>query len=149
MNQKYRQRGYMESGREDRPRRRPPSRPLSPEERAHKKGLRHALDPKANEVLRCHVCGRNVQNLGAVVPDTTCPHCNAPLHCCRTCRHFDSSARWECRAQITEHVTDKGSANRCPEYEPRLVLDATGKRSQERSPRSNDPKAMFDDLFKR
>lgn len=151
MDRKYRQRGYQDSGRDDRargPAPQAPRKPLTPEEKAQLRGLRHATQREANEVLRCPDCGRNIQAFGAVGFDSTCPHCNAPLHTCRACRHFDSSARWECRAPITERVTDKGKPNSCPSYEARLVLDATGKRTGGSSS-GGDPKSQFENLFKR
>ncbi len=149
MAMKYRQRGYRESERRDERDRdqRPRAQPLSPEQRAQVRALRHATDREAAEVVRCPTCGRNVQAFGAITKDTHCPHCRADLHCCRTCLHFDSGARWECRADIAERVPDKGRANDCPKFEPRLVLDATGKRVN--APRSDDPKSMFESLFKR
>jgi hypothetical protein len=139
----------MESDRDDRDRRKtpPPKKPLTPEERAQLRGLRHATQREANEVVRCPTCGTNVQAMGAIAPDTFCPRCNAALHCCRACRQFDSAARWECRAQITERIPDKLKANLCALYAPRLVLDATGKRAEARA--TNDPKARFENLFKR
>jgi hypothetical protein len=149
MTRKYRQRGYMESQRDEREHRKPPLRkkPLTPEEKAQLRGLRHATAREAREVVRCPKCGTNVQTLGAIGPETTCPQCNAALHCCRACLHFDSSARWECRGEISERIPDKLKANTCALYTPRLVLDATGKRVETRA--SNDPKARFESLFKR
>lgn len=144
---KYRQRGYRESEREAEraPRPKPPQ--LSPEERAQQRSLRHAVQREATEVVRCHNCGKNVPAYGAIGPESACPNCGVALHCCRACRHFDTSARWECRAEITETVPDKGKANNCAQFEARLVLDATGKRTS--APAANDPKALFDSLFKR
>lgn len=148
MTMKYRQRGYRDSERVDERRHKPPpSKPLTPEEKAQQRALRHAVAREANEVVRCHNCGRNIHNVGAITPDTLCPHCNAPLHCCRACLHFDTSVRWECRAAIPERVPDKGKTNTCALFEPRLVLDATGKRTG--APASNDPKSLFENLFKR
>lgn len=149
MSRKYRQQGYMDGDREEPRKKAPPRGPLSPEERARRRGLRHALDRDANAVLRCHVCGRSAQALDTVTPDTVCPHCSAPLHCCRTCAHFDSAARWECRTDPPERVADKGKANACPLYSPRLVLDATGKRTDGPKQRPDDARAAFDSLFKR
>lgn len=158
MSRKYRQPGYQDDDRDrdrgEAPRRRQPpaSRPLTPEDRAHRRGVRHALDRETREVVRCHVCGRNVDSLvGPIGFDTGCPHCNAPLHCCRTCRHFDSAARWQCRAEITEAVSDKGKPNRCSLYAARLVLDATGRREAPAKGRNrgDDPKSAFENLFKR
>jgi len=158
MERKYRQRGYQDDDRRDDRSSRtqaPPQKQLTPEERIQRKSLRHAIDREAREVLRCHVCGRSIFDLGTISPSSTCPHCNAALHCCRTCTNFDSAARWECRAEIAEAVPDKHEANACTLYAPRLVLDATGRRSAG-SPgngggrgSSNDPRAQFENLFKR
>ena len=150
MSRKYRHQGYMDSGRDDDRGRReaPQRRDLTTEERIHRRGLRHAVDRDAKAIIRCHSCGRSVQNLEAIEPDTNCPYCNSPLHCCRTCREFDSGARWQCRAAIEKPVANKGEANDCPEYAPRLVLDSTGKRSS--SPDgSGGAREQFDNLFKR
>jgi hypothetical protein len=151
MDRKYGHKGYQESSREDRDRDRkhgPPAAPLTPEEKAQQRSLRHAVQREANEVLRCPNCGRNVQASGAVAFDTRCPHCASALHACRACQHFDSSARWECRAPITAVVMEKSKANSCTLFAARLVLDTTGKRTGT-SGSSNDPKSQFDNLFKR
>lgn len=149
MDRKYNHKGYQDSSRDDRDRKRtPPAAALTPEERAQQRSLRHAVAREANEVLRCPNCGRNVVASGTVSTDAACPHCAAPLHACRACRHFDTSARWECRASIASPVTDKSKANTCPSYAARLVLDATGKRTGS-SGTSNDPKSQFENLFKR
>jgi len=152
MDRKYRQRGYMESEREEqRSRPRAPRQDLTPEERIQRKSMRHAIDRQAHEVLRCHDCGRNVFDLDSVGPDAACPHCRAALHCCRACQNFDVAARWQCRAPIEEAVGDKNKANRCGLYQPRLVLDATGRRSNGRAGggRGDDPRSAFESLFKR
>jgi len=150
MDRKYGHKGYQESSREERGRDRkgPPVTPLTPEERAQQRSLRHAVSREANEVLRCPNCGKNVPASGAISTESRCPHCGAHLHACRACRHFDSSARWECRAEITAPVTDKSKANTCPSYAARLVLDATGRRTGS-SGSGSDPKSQFDSLFKR
>ena len=152
MSRKYRHQGYQDNDRDDRKPRGPqqPRQKLSMEERIQKKSLRHATDPAANEVIRCHQCGCNVQNFGKIGPETTCPHCRARLHCCRTCRQFDSAVRWQCRAEIKQAVGDKNKANDCGHYSPRIVLDATGRRSGNAvAASSGDPKQQFESLFKR
>ena len=150
MDRKYGHKGYQDSGREDRDRdnKRAPVTPLTPEERAQQRSLRHAVQREANEVLRCPNCGKNVPGSGAVSQETRCPHCGAHLHACRACQHFDSSARWECRAPITAHVSDKSKPNDCASFSARLVLDATGKRTGPTGS-GNDPKSQFNNLFKR
>ncbi len=148
MTMKYRQRGYREADRSEE--RRPvPVPQLTPEERVQQRSLRHAVSREANEVVRCHNCGKNVQAFGAISAQTACPSCSAPLHCCRACRHFDTASRWECRAEIPERVPDKGKANACELFAARLVLDATGKRTVVQASAANDPKSAFENLFKR
>lgn len=154
MSQKYRHRGYRESERrDDRERERqehrePLPRAISPEQKAQIRSLRKATDREAQEVVRCPTCGRNVDYTGRFTRDTRCPKCSADLRCCRTCTHFDSGTRWECRADIEERVPDKIKANDCPKFEPRLQLDATGRRSSGRSG-PVDPRTAFENLFKR
>jgi predicted RNA-binding Zn-ribbon protein involved in translation (DUF1610 family) len=151
MERKYRQNGYMDPGHagRERDRTKPASaKPLTPEERAQLRGQRHAVQREANEVVRCPDCGRDIASIGAIDFAAACPHCNAALHTCRACRHFDTSQRWECRATILERVMEKGKANRCATFEARLVLDATGKRSNG-STGGGDPKSQFENLFKR
>lgn len=151
MSRKYRQQGYMDSDRDDARSRPapPPANNLTPEERIQRRSLRHAMEREAREVVRCHGCGRSVQSFDAPIDHTTvCPSCNAPLHCCRGCSHFDTGRRWQCRAEISQPVADKSKANDCPSYAPRLVLDSTGRRSD--APRGNgDPREQFENLFKR
>ena len=147
MTQKYRQRGYRESEREQ-DRRPQPVPQLTPEEKAQQRAMRHAVSREAQEVVRCQNCGRNVHGFGAIGPETVCPNCSASLHCCRACRHFDTSTRWECRAEIAERIPEKGKANTCALFAARLVLDATGKRVEAPSSGS-DPKSAFESLFKR
>jgi hypothetical protein len=149
MSRKYRQQGYQDSEFDkDRKREKaPPRKELTKEERIQRRSLRHAIDRDANEVLRCPNCGRNSDSIGAITKETSCPHCNAPLHCCRTCASFDSSARWQCRAEIEEPVGDKNNANDCDKYRPLLVLDVTGRRTGAPG-KSGDPRSQFDNLFK-
>ena len=147
MTRKYRHRGYQDSGERDQPERdRPPRQELTMEERIQRRSMRKATDRNANEVVRCHACGRNVPDDQPIGSRSMCPSCLAPLHCCRACSHFDSSARWQCRAQIAAPVSDKGKANDCTSFSARLVLDVTGRRS---TPKSNDPRSQFEDLFRR
>ena len=153
MSRKYRQAGYQDSDRDREGRRErsaPPRREMTREERIQKKSLRHAIDREANEVVRCPICGRNSDS-SAIQRDTRCMNCSAPLHCCRTCRNFDSTARFQCRAPIEEAVGDKNAANACGHHSPRLVLDVTGRRSPKRQGGGggNDPRSQFENLFKR
>ena len=150
MSRKYRHKGYQDSEQKEprSQRKQAPTSNLTTEERIQRRSLRHAIAREANEVIRCHNCGRSVPSLDAISPGKQCPSCNAPVHCCRTCRHFDSAARWQCHADIPEAVSDKSKGNHCTLYEPRLVLDTTGRRSN--TPRGGGgPKEQFENLFKR
>jgi hypothetical protein len=152
MDRKYRQRGYMDGdGQDERSRSNAPARkPLTAEERIQRKSLRHAIDREAREVLRCHACGKGISDFGTIGVSSVCPFCDAALHCCRNCSNFDSAARWECRAEIPQPVGDKNKANDCAAYAPRLVLDATGRRSAPAGGgKSGDPRSQFESLFKR
>ena len=155
MSPKYRHRGYQDANRDDdRERSRPQSPPrndLTTEERIQRRSLRHAMDREANEVLRCPVCGRGLSNFGAIGKSSNCAHCNAALHCCRACLHFDSAARWQCRAEIEQAVSDKNGANDCSKFGPRLVLDSTGRRTTKPGGGGapEDPRSAFESLFKR
>ena len=151
MSRKYRHQGYQNGGSQERESQGSPTpRPeLTPEERIQRRSLRHAIDREAKEVIRCHACGRGIQDLDVIRFDTNCPFCRSPLHCCRTCSQFDSAARWQCRGEITEAVGDKNQANRCAQHSPRLVLDSTGRRSPTTSHGSGGPREQFENLFKR
>lgn len=155
MSPKYRQQGYQDSEpapeRQDAPRT-SAARNLTTEERIQLRSLRRATAREASEVVRCHDCGTNVENTGSIGKETCCPRCSTALHCCRACVQFDPSARWQCRAPIPSLITAKAEANDCASYQPRLVLDATGRRSPPASSgsrSSSDPRSQFENLFKR
>jgi len=151
MSPKYRHRGYMDSNSGDERQgqgQRAPREQLTMEEKIQRRSIRKATERKANEVVRCHACGRNVQDYAPITVDSTCPNCSAPLHCCRACTHFDSSARWQCKAEIPAAISDKAKATDCSFFGPRLVLDFTGRRSSTNGPTSNDPRSQFDNLFR-
>jgi len=149
MSPKYRHRGYMDSNDNERERSKPAARDsLTMEEKIQRKSMRKATDRQAHEILRCHSCGRNVPDHTAITINSECPNCRAALHCCRACRFFNTSARWQCDAEIKAAIGDKNRNNPCDKYEPRLVLDSTGRRSAPSGRASNDPKSLFDSLFK-
>ena len=146
---KYRQRGYRdsESGpgkRRDAP---PEDQAARDQAREEARKVRHAMQRSASIVLRCAECGHQTSGAIEVAFDTTCPKCNVALHNCRNCRHFDTQARFECRQTIPERIASKTVANRCELYDPRAVLDATGRRAEIAA--AEDPRSAFDRLFKK
>jgi hypothetical protein len=139
---KYRHRGYRDSEHDrDKENRKP--KPKSPQER----GLRHMMERSARLILRCHQCSADAGSIEGLSSLSTCSNCGAALRVCRSCASFDTGARWECRAPITEPIQDKTSANSCEHFKPNTVLDATGRRSGGAS--TSDARTAFDNLFKK
>jgi hypothetical protein len=158
---KYRQRGYQEEERgEDRERfkqreRRDPDLP----------GGRLAEKQRVLRNLRCHHCGSAIpleQNArGDVLPipvSAACGSCDAAVHACRNCVHFDPNAAFECRRKVRNSYR-KGGANDCVEFEPKLAVEMTRDESKpegsfggvtaDRAPKTQaDARKAFDDLFK-
>ncbi len=146
---KYRHHGY----RDDDYRRERESR----QEKREKRGPREITTHVATVVMRCGQCGHEQSPDDGVGRDLVCSHCNADLHCCRNCLHFDPGARFECRQPIEKAFRDKTIRNDCEVFGPRPVLDATGRRagrgsgsreSSEAPRSSNEPRDAFEDLFK-
>jgi hypothetical protein len=84
----------------------------------------------------CHRCGTTVTD--AVGFRSTCPKCQAYLHCCLNCRLYSASASNHCLSSTTEPVRDVEAANFCEEFD-----FTTRARSTEQSP----AKSKFDQLF--
>jgi hypothetical protein len=61
----------------------------------------------------CYGCGAILRIDGPVGRRTTCPECDADLHSCMCCRHYDEAAAHECREPQTDHVVDKVASNAC------------------------------------
>ncbi len=128
--------------------RRPPRVQTDLGNRDQVRRLRRAMDRDASEVIRCQNCGHQQPAEAAFIgPRSTCDKCGTALHSCRHCVHFDTSKPFQCRKPVKEAVRDKWKANSCPFYEPRLVLDATGKRLGAKG--VQDAKSLFDSLFKK
>jgi len=141
---KYKHKGYRDSEKGDRKdRSSEPRQPRTPEQRQ----LRHMMERSANLVLRCHQCSTNAGSVEGLTKASVCSNCGAALHVCRNCGHFDTGARWECRAEIQAPVLDKTAANECPLFKANTVLDATGRRTGTAAP--SDARAAFDSLFKK
>lgn len=62
----------------------------------------------------CGSCGRRLDVVGNQVGRRDrCPGCDAELHACRHCRHFDERAAKQCREPFAEVPMDKDGANFC------------------------------------
>jgi len=132
---KYRQPGYRDSDYEEERRR----------DKPQPRGPREITTREAATVWRCADCGHQMPVPAAVAADALCPSCSRPLHACRNCRHFDTSARFECRQPIPAPIRSKNQANQCERFAPSAVLDATGRRLGGPS----GARAAFDALFRK
>jgi hypothetical protein len=76
---------------------------------------------------------------------TRCPHCQAELHACRQCAHFDPARRFECTQPITERIADKRAPNECPAFSMMVTVerDTSGG-----AVHPNDGRRAFGNLFK-
>jgi hypothetical protein len=152
---KYRQRGYMDSDRESYRPERP--RPQGPKLPLDVTGPKLPRLVEAVAALRCFNCSV------ALPPDTdfrgTCPKCNAALHCCKQCVHFDTSTRFQCRKPIPVRIAVKDQANDCELFTPRITVARdvqpiavvkTGENGRIPTPRTaTDARAAFNSLFKK
>ena len=154
---KYRQRGYMDSERDSGGPRRDRPKPSGP---------RPPLDitgPRLPRLLQNVVAARCFNCATALPPDVdwkgNCPKCNAALHCCKQCAHFEPSTRFQCLKPIPARIPVKDQANACELFKPRVTVarDAApasnhlqSPAAQVPAPRSpNDARAAFDNLFKK
>lgn len=142
---KYRNRGYKDSDRDEKPQR--PGLQGPREKKDGPKG--RGLGAPSEAVFRCAACGeKRLIMLGDVVPpDATCAKCGADLHSCSNCIHFDTSVHWECRknAEIPARIPKKRDRNDCALFTPKLAQEFA-KDSAKGSP--GDARAAFDALFK-
>lgn len=140
--QKYRQRGYQDSGDRDRPR----SAPQGPREK--KDGPRgRGLGAPTESVFRCAACGEKRISVDDIPVDAACAKCGADLHTCSNCVSFDTSVRWECRRfqEIPARVLKKSTRNECPLFTPKVAQEFGKDRD---NPSPGDARSAFDALFK-
>lgn len=108
-----------------------------------------------------------------------CPKCNAALHCCKQCSHFEPSTRFQCLKPVLARIAAKEQANECEMFSPRVTVarevkpggasagayqangafgnggDSYGRREpmarggDDRPRNAQDARAAFDSLFKK
>ncbi len=159
---KYRQAGYMDTDRERGGERREngPPKPRGPQ------GPRTLQDPNGPRLPRLvqSVTASRCFSCATVLPAGTdfrgtCPKCNAELHCCKQCAHFEPSTRFQCIKPIPARIPYKDKANECELFgakvtvmrdgsaPPASVTTPTVSPAAVRTP--NDARAAFDSLFKK
>jgi hypothetical protein len=162
---KYRQNGYQDSGRDhsnghnghferrdDRPRQNGPRPPLDVT------GPRLPRMVQAVTASRCYNCATTLP------PGTdfasTCPKCNAALHCCKQCAYFEPSTRFQCLKPVPVRISPKDTANTCELFKARVTVARDGAPAPQFSPaavsphiaepkNATDARAAFDNLFKK
>lgn len=146
---KYKQPGYGDGSErsERRPRERRPRSPSSRE------GPRSPRMTEFHKVVRCAMCGASIPtSLSDVTYTSQCLKCEADLHSCKNCVHFDPTARFECTEPISERVAKKDMGNMCNFFETRTAVEkvVSSQSSTSSEPVSTtDPREAFERLFKK
>jgi len=160
MDRKYGSRGYMDDGgQREKQREKPKEKPKGgPRGSKAKEEPRRMQMPGFQEVLRCSLCGAIVPPPIEIVFESQCPKCKADLRSCKNCRHFDTSAQFECTQDIPERITKKDLRNNCQFFMARPSIERETRDSGGRTPggvsnpsptSSSDARSAFDNLFKK
>ena len=88
----------------------------------------------------CYGCGAELRIDGPVGRRTACPECDADLHSCMNCRHWDESAAHECREPHADHVVDKVASNACDLFQ---LGDGASRRRKGSSAARDRLRALF------
>ncbi len=161
---KYRQRGYMDSGREytgnGGPRREERPRPQGPKPPIDVTGPRLPRMVQAVTAARCYNCSTALPS--DIDWRGNCPKCGVALHCCKQCSHFEPSTRFQCLKPIPVRISPKDAANECDLFKPRVTVardaapvNGNGNGHGIVTPavpvpkNANDARAIFDSLFKK
>lgn len=158
---KYRQHGYMDS---DRDRAQTPRNGDKPKQQ----GPRSMQDPNGPRLPRLvqSVTASRCFSCSSVLPPGIdfkgrCPKCNAELHCCKQCAHFEPSTRFQCLKPIKARIPIKDQANECELFGPRVTVmrdspaPAGGILQNGHNPAPkeirtpSDARTAFDNLFKK
>ena len=155
---KYRQNGYMDSDRDARGPRPDGLRPQGPRPPIDITGPRLPRLVQHVAASRCFNCTT------ALPPDVSfsgaCPKCNADLHCCKQCSHFEPSTRFQCLKPIPVRIALKDKANDCAMFSARVTVAREGTANAPPAPSMNnsgppaprnadDARNAFDRLFKK
>jgi hypothetical protein len=159
---KYRQHGYMDSDRDKQGFR-------GGDDRTKPQGPRPPLDVTGPRLPRLvqHVAAARCYNCSTALPpgvdfSGTCPKCNAALHCCKQCSHFEPSTRFQCLKPIPVRIPVKDKHNDCTLFTPRVTVARDGIAAAAAAPpppnasagppaprNADDARSAFDRLFKK
>lgn len=72
-----------------------------------------------SHAISCFRCGASLAALSLPLSrQDQCPACNADLHVCVMCVHFDRQVPRQCREDGAEDVTEKERPNFCDWFKP-------------------------------
>lgn len=154
MDRKYRQRGYQDSDKAEKDRKK--DRPPEGRPRQDLMGPRTPRMVARVTRARCANCGTVLQP--GFDPNGQCPKCGFELHSCKQCVHFDTGARFECTQPIPERIARKDGKNECTFYEFRTTVEKDTSAAAPASPQSvaspapsttSGARKAFEDLFKK
>lgn len=158
---KYRQNGYYDSDRNGSGNGHG-DRPFKPNNQGPKPPI-DITGPRLPRLVQAVTASRCYNCATTLPPGTTfnshCPKCNAALHCCKQCAHFEPSTRFQCLKPIPARIPVKDQVNDCTLFSPRVTVarDSASPMSSRpvapdvvSPPRSaNDARSAFDALFKK
>ncbi len=110
------------------------------------KDVRSPTMPGFREVYRCAMCGTAIPALQEITATSQCSQCQADLHTCKNCFHFDPGSRFECTQPISERIAKKNARNECTYFEMRKIVE---RESSESTTKSEDARTAFERLFKK
>ena len=122
---KYRQQGYMDSDRDAKPYREG-QKPQGPRPPLDVTGPRLPRLVQHVAAARCYNCSTALPPATEFTAASTCPKCNAELHCCKQCTHFEPSTRFQCLKPIPVRIAVKDKANECSLFAPRVTVAREG-----------------------
>jgi len=108
----------------------------------------------------CYRCGATLRFDGPIGRRSTCPDCDADLHSCLNCKHYDESAAHECREPHADHLVDKEASNACELFQlgdgasrrrksSRAAREQLGALFGEAPAREEDPRDALEALFRK
>ncbi|MDZ4724233.1 MAG: hypothetical protein SGI97_10070 [candidate division Zixibacteria bacterium] len=100
----------------------------------------------ATDGLICWNCGKPTGIADRVNRADACVACLADLRCCRGCRHFDPTRRFQCMEPIETNIPHKEKSNFCDFFQMRLAIKGPGGLVK-KTDTKDSLKKKFDDLF--
>ncbi len=131
---KYRQHGYMDSERDSRGPRDDRPKPQGPRPPIDVTGPPLAASGAARGRGPCYNCATTLPE--GIEFSGACPKCNADLHCCKQCSHFEPSTRFQCLKPIPVRIP-QGQGQRV--HAVHAARDSSSRRHRQRTARCPHP----------